>query len=520
MPPKSRLPRSLLCALILVTMAVGLFAGTKYIAGRDPGAPVAPASTAVPPVPSIIATPGGQAQVISPPPNVAAATHGPRGYLTTPDELVRSARAASAGSEPARSAVADLLRYAKETQGKPRLRAPSTIKGDDSSIDSPEFLATGSKYVYAWAIAYHLLRESDPEQAEGFAADALEMIMALPERGTRIDEQEPNTRLVVSVYLPNFIYAADLLASWPLPDSSTPFAESSGAQEFKAWLGAVALRSPYLVAHTRVNNWGAWGRLATAVIADYVGDAAPLYVPGIVEGEDGAYRVSSRASCSAGKVADCLRGQAGEIYARALGLHLAMVDGQLREFSETSCDANGSKSMIRPDGGLPDELRREFDCDSPDISTPYGPASRYSQFSLEAMISLAELSWRRGTADLYGHIDPESGRGALFRALEFLISNNVQFTRSSMLEMANRYYSYQLRSMGDDPRRPEYQRLVDHNLPAILRDQDEWPAGVGFVSFGTLTHGFSPAEELAPPPVVAPRSPAAGPPRTALAPLP
>jgi Alginate lyase len=266
------------------------------------------------------------------------------------------------------------------------------------------------------------------------------------------------------------------------------------------------VRYTYNAAHVRVNNWGAWGRLATAVIADYVGDAAPLYVQRMVKDERKAYDVDPAMPCDAGGVATCKALGGGAVYADALRLHLDMVDGRMFEFSSSSCDANGTKSMIRPDGGLPDELRRQYDCDTTRIEDDYGAAARYSQFASEAMICLPELAGRRGNPDLYTHIDAASGRGALYRAIQFLIDNDVRFEHGSMLEMANRFFTYQVGVERDPERLKELRALLGHDLPAILKRQHDWPEDAGWVSFGTLTHGFNTGETLRPPPTVAPRS--------------
>ena len=49
-------------------------------------------------------------------------------------------------------------------------------------------------------------------------------------------------------------------------------------------------------------------------------------------------------------------------------------------------------------------------------------------------------------------------------------------------------------------------QFVLHDLPGLLRQQGLWPEDAGWVSFGTLTHGFNTDETLHPPPTVAPRS--------------
>jgi hypothetical protein len=75
-----------------------------------------------------------------------------------------------------------------------------------------------------------------------------------------------------------------------------------------------------------------------------------------------------------------------------------------------------------------------------------------------------------------------------------------------MVEMVNRFYTYQLGVETDPAKLAEYQGILDAHLPEILKAQNDWPAGVQFISFGTLAHGFAPRETLIPPPTVAPRT--------------
>ena len=424
-----------------------------------------------------------------------------RGYLTTPNELRRIAALARAGTEPYKAAVKAELGYAKDALDQDVPRVPDTLK-INSDIDTPPYLSTGSKYVYAWALAYNLLRDAEPDQAEEYAQRAHDLIMGMPDQGTQVRNYENNTRLNISVYIQDFVYAADLLADWRPSGQQDPFAKSADAQKFKQWLGAEIIRYPYNAAHTRVNNWSAWAQLTTAVIADYVGDDAPLYVQGMIKDAAGAYQVDPESPCDSGETQTCLKVAAPAMYADALQLHLDMVDGKLYEFSFSSCDGSGSKSMIWPDGGMPDELRRQYDCDTTVIEDAYGAAARYSQFAAEAMTSLAELAWRRGDASIYTHIDAATSRGALWRAIQFLIDNKVTLTRGSMLEMVNRFYTYQAGIEQDAAKRAEYQKLLSNDLPGILKRQGDWPEGAAFVSFGTLTHGFAGGEMPQPPPMV------------------
>jgi hypothetical protein len=432
-----------------------------------------------------------------------------RGYLTTPNELVRAARLAQAGVEPYKTAVEAELEFAAKALDKKPLAAPQLIDIQNDQIEEPAYLHQGAKFVYAWAIAYNLLKQTEPKLAQQYAQAAYDMVMEMPRIGTQVSGYQENTRLNLASHIQNWVYAADLLADWTPPDGSVPFAQSADAQQLKTWLGEVIVRYTYNVEHQRVNNWGAWGRLTTAVIADYVGDAAPLYVQRMVTGVRETYDVDPAVPCDAGDTATCVALDAGAVYAEALKLHFDVVDGRMIEISSSSCDANGSKSMIRPDGGQPDELRRQYDCDTTGIKEDYGPAARYSQFAGDAMFCLAELAWRRGDPEIYTHIDEATGRGSLYRALQFLLDNQVRFEHGSMLEMANRFYTYQISVERDPTRRKELQALVDRDLPGLLKQQQLWPEDAGWVSFGTLTHGFNKDETLRPPPTVAPRSVAA-----------
>jgi hypothetical protein len=463
--------------------------------------PAAPQAVPTPAVSTVLPAPTAALSAATPVEDFLALPTLARGYLTTPNELRRIAALARQKQEPYQVALKHELAYAKAALDDWDEKVPDTLKFSDD-IDKPKYLSVGAKSAYSWAIAYNLLRDTEPQQAEEYAQRARELIMGMPEQGTQVRNYENNTRLNLSVYIQDFVYAADLLADWTPSGRQEPFGKSADVRKFKEWLGAEIIRYPYNAAHTRVNNWGAWARLTTAVIADYVGDHAPLYVQGMLKDADGAYQIDPEAPCDSGETQTCLKADAHAMYADAIQLHFDMVDGKLYEFSFSSCDGGGSKSMIRPDGGIPDELRRQYDCDTTTIEDSYGAAARYSQFAIEAMVSLADLAWRRGDADIYSHIDAATGRGALWRAVQFLIDNNVTLTRGSMLEMVNRFYTYQIGVEQDAAKRAEYQKLLSHDLPGILKRLDDWPEGAAFVSFGTLTHGFAEGELLQPPPSV------------------
>jgi hypothetical protein len=342
--------------------------------------PVTPAAQVAPtaaPAPVATATLPTAARTAAPAePNQAAPAAEPslaRGYLTTPSELRRAAVLAGAGEVPYAAAVKAELDYAANALEDWDEQVPKTLKFSDD-IEKPKYLSVGAKYAYAWAIAYNLLREDDPNQADLYAEAARDLIMGMPEQGTQVRNYENNTRLNLSVYVHNFVYAADLLADWTPAGEGKPFAESADARKLKEWLGDAIVRFPYNAAHTRINNWGNWARLSMAVVADYVGDSVPMYVQRMVKDANGAYQADPETPCEPGTTDGCVEVDAHTMYAEAIQLHLDAVDGKLYEFTSSSCDASGSKSMIRPDGGIPDELRRQYDCEATQIDDSYGAA--------------------------------------------------------------------------------------------------------------------------------------------------
>ena len=156
-----------------------------------------------------------------------------RGYLTTPNELRRIAALARLKQEPYQAALKQELAYAKAELGDWNEDVPDSLKFSDE-IQKPKYLALGSKDVYAWAIAYNLLRDTEPEQAEDCGRTCPRVIMGMPEQGTQVRGYEHNTRLNISIYIQNFVYAADLLADWPPRGRSAPFAKSEEAQQLKS----------------------------------------------------------------------------------------------------------------------------------------------------------------------------------------------------------------------------------------------------------------------------------------------
>jgi hypothetical protein len=427
-----------------------------------------------------------------------------RGYLTTPNELRLIALKAQQGVYPYSLTVSQVLQAADQLLTQDPIQLPQQINIRSSDIEDPKELHKASQALSTWAMAYNLTRDDEPERAEAYAQAAYVLLMQMPNLNTTIRTYESNTRLNIATHLQHWVYAGDLLADWQAPGGSL-FAESTDAIVLKQWLANTVVRYAYEAAYSRTNNWGNWGRLTAATIADYVGGITPLQVPLMRKNSRGAYERSGDLPCDGERLSSCQALGAAQVYREMLQLHFEYVNGNLLEFSRQSCDASGSKSMIRPDGGIPDELRRSEACDATSLGEPYGAASRYSQFALDAMVSLAELAWRRGDASLYLHIDPTTQRGSLARALSFLIDRGARFEHGAILEIANRFYGVYLQMQPDTPLRGEIEALLSRDLATVLQQQGSWPLGVQWIMYGSLTHSHAP-DTFFSPPMILPRS--------------
>ena len=182
-----------------------LIAGLLAACSLNPPAPELPAPTAVvatseaQAVPTAVPATTPPAAVPTPEVDFLALPTLARGYLTTPNELRRIAALARLKREPYQVALKQELAYAKAELDDWNEDVPDSLKFSDD-IQKPTYLALGSKDVYSWAIAYNLLRDAQPEQAEQYAERARELIMGMPEQGTQVRNYENNTRLNISVY--------------------------------------------------------------------------------------------------------------------------------------------------------------------------------------------------------------------------------------------------------------------------------------------------------------------------------
>ncbi len=416
-----------------------------------------------------------------------------RGYLTTPQELTQIRLKAGKGIEPYRSAVRQVLRDADQPWPWP---VPS---GDVTcpSADDPAYIKDGSKLIYAKALAYQLTGQERYAQEVKTRIAALLGIGGFGQPGnSRKPDRE--CQLVLSWSIPGFIRAADLL------ERNREWQSSGIKARFQTWLAEVVYPTISFTAEVSVSNWGAAATNASAYIADYLWDCPELRLVSY-------NRLDARGPTTARSPA--------ETFEHANQLALDRVNGRRAEGrggSSSSCDFDPStKSMIRPDGGIPDELRRgSSGCGATRI-LENDHSNMYSQTHLQNVIAHAELLLRRGDRRLYDNIAEDRAtvsyvdgrgvahtvilppqRGSLRKAILFILAApSFQTPRSLKTagEVAYRYY-----------RDPGMKAVIAASRPN---------SGERAMAYETLTHGFAENENPGPPPTVPP--PGAVPPQTA-----
>jgi hypothetical protein len=434
-----------------------------------------------------------------------------RGYLTTPQELRLIAEQGKRGIEPYRSAVRKTLEFANRPWawspiiGRAMCSRPTENTISDAidetgadqqrkSASEPEYLSQGSVLVYAKALAFHL---SGEERYAREAMSGIEGLLKITSFGAfgASPPAERQCQLNLSWYVPGFIRAADLLEVYP------PWAASRMKRDFQEWLARVVYPTVSFTAEVSVSNWGAAATNACSYISDYLWDRPDLRLV--------SYNPSNYSTRTTTRTP-------AEAYEHAIQLTLERMNGIRAEAvggSMQACDRDPrTKSMIRPDGGIPDELRRgSTGCGGSRILLD-DKSNMYSQTHLQNVIAQAELIWRRGDRRIYENLATQksfityqgpdglmlraalpAGRGSLRHAVLFIIaapSRQRPRALRSALEVAYRYYR--------DPAM----------LNAVLGTRPN--SGGRAMSFETLTHVFVPGQNPGPPPVVDPPKQIAG----------
>lgn len=358
----------------------------------------------------------------------ADASAASRGYLTTPPELARIRERAAAGVEPYHSAVRDAIAYA----AKAILPTPDRGRVACSASRQPVYATSGAPVVYAYALAYRLAED------KAYAAKVRDAIRDLQEV-TALEAGD--CPLTMGRHIPDWIRAADLIDDeW----------DSADKRAFQDWLADVIYPS-LATKYRRGNNWGAVITNAGQYIADYLYDRPELKLDG-------------RSPTAA--------------YALMRQTALDRMNGVIWD------QCGQGVSMIRPDGGIPEEIRRSTTCDDTHIEQG-SAAHHYLEGYLAGTISQAELCLRRGDRSLYDNVNP-NGRGSIRKAIDFVL-DRVSWEKQPTLMVAARYY-----------------RDARMLAGARQRSSDQGESHDYINQFTSLTHDFARGETPAHPPVTAP----------------
>jgi hypothetical protein len=306
-----------------------------------------------------------------------------RGYLTTPDELAAIKRQAAAGAEPYRSAFRDALEYASHAT----LPAPDQGRVACAASRQPAYATFGSPMAYGFALAWQLTGDRLWADKTRGAIRKLQLVTGLA---------AGDCPLTMGRHIPDWIRAADLIENYWSSDEK---------RAFQNWLAAIVYPS-LATKYRRGNNWGAVITNAGQYIADYLNDRPDLKLDGLSPAE--AYRLMRQTALD--RVNGVIWDQCGQ-----------------------------GVSMIRPDGGIPEELRRTPDAGC--AATQLGmdtPGHHYSEGYLAGTISQAELCLRRGDTALYENLNLQKG-GSIRKAIDFVL-DRVPWEKKPSLMIAARYY--------------------------------------------------------------------------------
>jgi hypothetical protein len=304
----------------------------------------------------------------------AAASAASGGYLTTPAELAQIRQRGG-------PAVHDVVAFADTA----RLPEPDRGRVACSASRRPVYITGGGPTVYAWSLAFHLTQD---RAWIGKIRAALRDVQQVTEL------EAGDCPLTMGRHIPDWIRAADLMDDyWPAPEK----------RAFQNWLAAVIYPS-LATKYRRGNNWGAVITNAGQYIADYLHDRADLRLDGHTPAA--AYAIMRQTALD--RMNGALWDQCGQ-----------------------------GVSMIRPDGGIPEEIRRSTTCDDTRLELN-SSAHHYTEGFLSGLISQAELCLRRDDRALYDNVNT-SGSGSIRKAIEFVL-NQIPWQRTPTLWIAARYY--------------------------------------------------------------------------------
>jgi hypothetical protein len=409
--------------------------------------------------------------------------------------------------EPYHSAVALVLEWAdKEWDYKLTATEPCATPNEPEWNDN----AGGIPILYSKALAYSLTGEARYREE---VKNILERIM---KEVKIISTQDRQCILNFGWSTPELVASADLIeeifsksnCTGPTSTSRSDLSIGSGNCKvlFQNWL----VKNPYYIvsyaAESSKSNAGAAATNATAYIADYLWDRSDVFL---------FHRTPDQINNGLN-----IKFTPSEAYAHANKLALDRMNGYGIEYgSDFSCDylegeqQNSKwppvKSQISEMGIIPEEARREEQCNIPEYNGQY---QNYPQIHLGNNIQQCELMLRRGDPSCFDNVDttdlpnytftsPDGklktthlypGRGSIERAIKAIsIDSGTEWRHDGALRIAFRYY------------------YLNHTLPGVELWATHFASEADTcgqdVCFGTLTHGFSVEKEIPNlPPTVAP----------------
>lgn len=444
----------------------------------------------------------------------APSNRAPRGYLTSPEELAKIKAQADQAVEPYAGAVKATIAYAESLLGMKRTyNVPATYEFNHSRTNLPDWMCDMDAAAYGFALSYRLTGKAI------YAEKAREYIVALQKCQNMNATYQRQAMLNVSIHIPTFVFAADLLEGWE------GWSEADRRQ-FQDWICRVAYPISRRGLKESGGNWHAWAEGANMAFADYCWDRPDL-----------AFKSENPEDHVVFTVAEAYAFARQEFFNQANGYNGATSSTGSDNLVKSQADIL-KKSMIRPDGGVPDEMRRAQAPESTYITEDYNASHNYMGFHRDGLMVACEIAYRRGDPSLYDNICTTAdqhyveetgalvtlpaGRGSPREMLTFLLANqdrggkplNLDDGHKGSLEIALRRYKDRVlptfvdwkiengQFTGGRFENQAWSKVYQDRLMAHLQ-QFRPIANNAWVHFTTLTHA-DPAGVVGEPPTVAP----------------
>ena len=446
----------------------------------------------------------------------------PRGYMTSLQELSRIKAQADKKVEPYASAVAAATAFADGHLGTAHAYVvPESYDFDHKDLELPTWMCEMSRAAYGLVLAYRLTGN------DAYAKKTREYLLAV-QRCKNLDATYQRWAMVnVSVHVPKFVHAADLLEGW----DGWSVDDRRALQE---WACQVAYPVCRRSLKQNVGGNHVWADAACMTFADYCWDRPEL-----------RFRSEDPADLEIFDTAEAYAHARQEFFNQANGNNEAAVSYNADNFVFGQ-EGIMRKAMIRPDGGVPDGLLFSEKSDSTVIRNVTN-GSNYTvvwlMSTMEAYLYACELAYRRGDPGLYAHIATTAdqqyvvetgavvtlppGRGSVREMFLFLLMNEERggaaldfndYHRGVFEVFLRRYKDWALPVFVDwrivDGQfvggRFEIRQLAKANvdrLDAFL--QKVRPIADAWIPFATLTHA-DPLGVVGEPPTVPPPGGEAG----------